>query len=179
MLNVEFDSFAPPAASPAELDTFNKTVFQPEIFLSKQAIDPTAKDAKITARVLSKMAPSSSKGILKRKLEEAAFKKQMEKVDITRDFAGMSVSPSPKPQRVLTPIRSPGGPPSYGVVLVPNTPSPPPVPLALQPDIIVDLANKETSGQEEGNNAPLDKGKGRADDVDMFDGERGKHQGRG
>ena len=174
LLNVEFDSFAPPAASPAELDTFNKTVFQPEIFLSKQAIDPTAKDAKITARVLSKMAPSSSKGILKRKLEEAAFKKQMEKVDITRDFAGMSVSPSPKPQRVLAPIRSPGGPPSSGVVLVPNTPSPPPVPLALQPDIIVDLANKETSGQEEGNNATLDKGKGRADDVDMFDGERGK-----
>ena len=174
LLNVEFDSFAPPAASPAELDTFNKTVFQPEIFLSKQAIDPTAKDSKITARVLSKMAPSSSKGILKCKLEEAAFKKQMEKVDITRDFAGMSVSPSPKPQRVLAPIRSPGGPPSSRVVLVPNTPSPPPVPLALQPDIIVDLANKETSGQEEGNNAPLDKGKGRADDVDMFDGERGK-----
>ena len=35
-------------------------------------------------------------------------------------------------------------------------------------------ANKEASSQEEGNNAPLDKGKGRADDVDMFDGEREK-----
>ena len=88
------------------------------------------------------MVPSSSKGILKRKLEEAAFKKQMEKVDITRDFAGMSVSPSPKCQRVLAPIKSPGGPSSSGVVLVPNTPSPPPVPPALQPDIIVDSANK-------------------------------------
>ena len=120
------------------------------------------------------MAPSSSKGILKHKLEEAAFKKQMEKVNLTRDFAGMSVSPSPKHQRVLAPFRSPGGLSSSGIVLVPNTPSPPPVPSALQPDIIVDSANKETSGQKEGNIAPLDKGKGRADDVDMFDGEREK-----
>ena len=97
----------------------------------------------------------------------------MEKVDITRDFAGLSVPPSPKCQKVLAPFRCARGASASGVVLVPNFLSPTSV---LQQDNILTSGNRETldvgkekSSEDEGNNALLDKGRGRADDVHMFD----------
>ena len=96
--DVKFKSYAPLAGTQAQIERFVKEDYAPVVILTKVIQDPSAKDLEKRARLVAKLGPA--KNLAKCKAEEVAYSKQVEKANLTRDFAGMLVSPSPKCRRI-------------------------------------------------------------------------------
>ena len=103
--DVKFKSYAPLAGTQAQIERFMKEDYAPAVILTKVIQDPSAKDLDKRARLVAKLGPA--KNLAKHKAEEVAYSKQVEKANLTRDFAGMSVSPSPKRRRTQGPVPTP------------------------------------------------------------------------
>ena len=79
-----------------------KEDYVPAVTLTKVIQDPLAKDLAKRARLVTKLGPA--KNLAKYKAKEATYSKQVEKTNLTRDIAGMLVSPSPKCCRIQAPL---------------------------------------------------------------------------
>ena len=79
-----------------------KEDYVPAVTLTKVIQDPLAKDLDKRAHLVAKL--DLAKNLAKRKAEEAAYSKQVEKANLTWDFAEMSVSSSPKCCRIQPPL---------------------------------------------------------------------------
>ena len=102
---VEFTSHAPPPGSKFQITTFNKEVYEPDVVITPLPQDPTAKNTEKKACLVAKLGPA--RNLAKRKAKEAAFSNQIKKANLTQDFAGMLVSPSPKHCRTQGPVPTP------------------------------------------------------------------------
>ena len=67
--------------------------------------DPTAKNTEKMACLLAKLG--SARSLAKQKAKEATSSKQIKKANLTWDFAGISVPPSPKCCRTQGPVPTP------------------------------------------------------------------------
>ena len=94
-----------------------KEDYVPAVTLTKVIQDPSAKDLDKRAHLVAKLG--LAKNLTKHKAKEAAYSKRVEKANLTWDFAGMSVSPSPKHCRIQPRLLH------SGLVSLSGSPSPP------------------------------------------------------